>query len=126
MSSLPSLPLSLTHTLISYTFLLLFFFLRLNPQHMEVPRPGVVVELQLPAYATATATQDLSLVCDLQYSLWKWWILNSLGEASERTCVCWDTSWIHFRCTTTGTPDFPYFLLNHLRKWLREQGHYFT
>ena len=33
---------------------------------MEVPRLGVQLELQLPAYTAATATQDLSAVCDLQ------------------------------------------------------------
>ena len=33
------------------------------PQHMGVPRLGVELELQLPA--SATATHDLSLVCDL-------------------------------------------------------------
>ena len=34
---------------------------------METPRLGVQSELQLPAYATATATtvKDLSHVCDL-------------------------------------------------------------
>ena len=31
---------------------------------MEVPRLGVESELQLPAYTTATATQDLSRACD--------------------------------------------------------------
>ena len=32
----------------------IFFFLGLHPHHMEVPRLGVKLELQLPAYATAT------------------------------------------------------------------------
>ena len=36
-------------------------FLGLNLQHMEVPRLGVKWELQLLAYATATATPDASL-----------------------------------------------------------------
>ena len=36
---------------------------------MEVPRLGVESELQLPAYATATATQNPSHVCDLQPQL---------------------------------------------------------
>ena len=31
-------------------------FLGLYPWHMEIPRPGVELELQRPAYATATAT----------------------------------------------------------------------
>ena len=44
-----------------------FFFCFSGPhlQHMEVPRLGVNLELQLLAYATATAIQDLSHVFDL-------------------------------------------------------------
>ena len=34
----------------------LIFFLGLHLQHMEVPRLGVKVELQLPSYATDIAT----------------------------------------------------------------------
>ena len=33
---------------------------------MEVPRPGMEVELRLPAYTTATVTRDPSCV----YALW--------------------------------------------------------
>ena len=32
---------------------------------MEVPRPGVKLEVQLPAYARTTATPDQSLIFDL-------------------------------------------------------------
>ena len=32
---------------------------------MEVPRLGIKLELQLPAFASVIATQDPSLVCDL-------------------------------------------------------------
>ena len=42
------------------------FILGLYLQHMEVPRLGVKLELQLPANITATAIQDPSRVCDLQ------------------------------------------------------------
>ena len=35
---------------------------------MEVPRVGVELELQLPAYATAIATPDLSWVCGQHHS----------------------------------------------------------
>ena len=35
-----------------------FVFLGTLPGHMEVPRLGVELELQLLAYTTATATQD--------------------------------------------------------------------
>ena len=45
-----------------------FFLLGLHPQHMEVPRLGVDLELQLLAYTTATATQNLSHISDLRYS----------------------------------------------------------
>ena len=37
---------------------------------MEVPRLGVQLELQLTTYLTATASQDLSHVCDLHHSSW--------------------------------------------------------
>ena len=37
-----------------------FVFLGLHPWHMEVPSLGAESELQLPAYATATAMPDLS------------------------------------------------------------------
>ena len=46
----------------------LFFggvFLGLHLRHMEVPRLGVELELQLPAYLTATATPDPNNVFDL-------------------------------------------------------------
>ena len=38
--------------------LLLFVFLRLHPQHMEVPRLGAELEQKLLAYATATIDQS--------------------------------------------------------------------
>ena len=45
-----------------------FFSLGLNVQHMLVPGLGVESELWLLAYATVTAKQDLSHVCDLHHS----------------------------------------------------------
>ena len=56
---------------------------------MEIPRLGVASELQLPAYATATATamQDLSQVCNLHHSSQQHWILNPLSEARDRTQI---------------------------------------
>ena len=41
-----------------YFFNLFFLLLRPHVGHMEVPRLEVESELQLPAYATATATQE--------------------------------------------------------------------
>ena len=51
-----------------------FFFLGPHPQHMEVPRVGVELELYLPAYITAHR------------------ILNPLSEARDQTCILVDTS----------------------------------
>ena len=76
-----------------YSFIY-FGFLGLHLQHMEVPRLGVKFELQLPAYITATATPDLSHVCDLHHSSWQRQIPNPLNKARDRTCVPMDASQI--------------------------------
>ena len=52
---------------------------------MEVPSLGVESELQLLAYATATATQDLSHICDLYHSSQQCQILNLLSDARDQT-----------------------------------------
>ena len=48
-------------------FFSFFFFGFLGPYlwHMEVPRLGVELELQVLAYTTATAMGDPSHICDL-------------------------------------------------------------
>ena len=56
---------------------------------MEVRRPGVELELQLPAYTTATATQELSRVCDLHYSSWQPWILNLRVKPGIKPSSSW-------------------------------------
>ena len=48
---------------------------------MEVPGTEAELGLQLPAYATATL--DLSHICDLPYSSWQCQILNLLSEARD-------------------------------------------
>ena len=59
---------------------------------MEAPRLGAESKLEVPAYTTATAMRDPSLVCDLHLSLWQRWILNPLSEASDGTHILMDTS----------------------------------
>ena len=49
-------------------FFFFFVFLGLHAQHMEVLRLGVQLEVQLPAYTTATAMPDLSRICDIHHS----------------------------------------------------------
>ena len=61
----------------SFSFFGVFFgFLGLYPHHMAVPRLRVQSELLLLAYTTATATPDLSPVCDLYHSSWQLQILT--------------------------------------------------
>ena len=51
-----------------FFFCFFFCFLGPHPQPVEVPRLEIESELQPPAYTTATATQDLSRVCNLPHS----------------------------------------------------------
>ena len=67
-------------------------FLVLHLRHREVPRLGVKLELQVPAYATTTAKPDLSFICGLHCSLRQYWILNLLSKARNQTCILMDTS----------------------------------
>ena len=66
--------------------------------------------LQPPAYAIATATRELSPICDLHHSSRQRRIPNPLIEARDRTHVLKDTSQVHFHCTTTGTPPTVFYL----------------
>ena len=94
------------------TFFSFFYFLGPHPQHVKVPRLGAKSELQLPAYATATAIRDLSHVCDLHHSPRKCWMLNPLSGARGQTHNLMVPSRICFCCATMGTPF--YFLFIYL------------
>ena len=61
---------------------------------MEVPRIGVESELQLSAYATATATRDPSYTYHLHHSSGQGWILHPLSEARDETCILVDPIWV--------------------------------
>ena len=88
-----------------FSFFFFFSFSELNPQHMEVPRLGVESELQLLAYTTVTATQDLSCSCDLHlHSSRQHQILNPMNKARDQICILVDPSRIRLCYTTTGTP----------------------
>ena len=83
----------------------IFAFLGPHPWHMEGPRLGVKSELQLPAYTTATAMQDLSHLFDLHQSSWQRWILNPMSKARDQTRNPMFPGQIHFYCAMTGTPS---------------------
>ena len=71
-------------------------------QHTEVPRLGVKLRLQLPAYTTVTATQDPSYVCDLHHSSWQCQIPDALREARDQTGNLM-ASQVHYHGATMGT-----------------------
>ena len=75
-------PLKYKH---SFFFLSFCLFLGLLQQHMELPRLGVSLELLPPAYTRATATPDLSRVCNLHRSSRQRRILNPRSKARDRT-----------------------------------------
>ena len=90
-----------------FLFFLFFFFfvlLGLHLWHVEVPRLGAELVLQLPAYTRAIVTPDPSLicnahhssclVCDPHHSSWQLQILYPLSKARDRTHVLIVTSWV--------------------------------
>ena len=69
-----------------FVFCFLFFpFLGLLSRHMEVPRLGGLTRAVAAGYTRATATRDLSRVCDLHHSSRQRLILNPLREARDQT-----------------------------------------
>ena len=108
----------------SFVFLSCFFWL-LGPhmQHMEVPRLEVSLELQLWAYATAIATQDLSCICKLLHRSWQHWVLNPLSEAKDGTHILMDINQVHYHCDTTRIPVFNFVFVFLFLCLLSFQGH---
>ena len=58
---------------------------------MEATRLGVELELQLLTCTTATATWDLSLICNLHHTSQQHQIPNPLSEATDQTHILMDT-----------------------------------
>ena len=79
---------------------------------MEVPRLGVKLEL---AYARATATRDLSLICDLHHSSRQRRIVNPLSKGRDQTGNLMVPSRIRFCCAMMRTPIYLVFLGSHLQ-----------
>ena len=69
----------------TFYFCVCVCFSGLHLQHMEVLRLGVQLELQLPAYARATATRDPSCICNLHHSSRQRRIINPLSKGRDRT-----------------------------------------
>ena len=86
-------------------FLFCFVFLGTHPQHTKVPRLGIKLELQLPAYTTATATPDLSHIFDLHHSSQQHQILNPLRPGIKPTSL-WILVWF-----VTAEPQWELLIL---------------
>ena len=98
--SLPRSPRATTKEALFFVFA----FLGSHPWHMEVPKPGVESELQVPAYTTATAMWDLSCVFDSYHSSWQLGILSPLSKARDQTHILMYTIRVRFHRAMTGTP----------------------
>ena len=108
-------------------FYLFIVFLGLHPRHMEVPRLGVKLELQVLAYTTATAMPDLSCVCNSHHSSWQHQILNPMSEARDRTCNLMVPSQTCFCCTMTETPEIIFYgqIILCLWVWGKRVGYFY-
>ena len=74
---------------------------------MEIPRLGVKLAVEPPAYSSATVMPDSSRICDLHHSSWQHWILHSLREARHQTHILRDTSRVHNPLSHNGnSPHF--------------------
>ena len=63
------------------------------------------------AYGGSQARSQVgAIAAGLHHSSGPCLILNPLSKTRDRTHILTDTSWIHFRCTTSGTPLFSIFL----------------
>ena len=93
----------------------------LHLRHSEVPRLGVESELQLPVYATTTATQDPKLICNLHHSSRQCQILNPLSKAKDQTHVLMDASQVCWPLSRNGNSHLFYLILfsifNFLKLW---------
>ena len=94
-------------------FCFCFGFLGPHLWHTEVPRLGVKSEPQLPAYAIAAATLDLSHTCNLHHSSRQGCILNPLNKARIKICVLMDTSRVPYPWATMGTPPSKHFMIEY-------------
>ena len=94
--------------LLIFIFILFYFFFAfsfraaLKTYGSSQLRGGL--ELWLPAYTTATATRDLSRVCDLHHGSRQCRIPTPLSKARDRTCIImdpiapqWELPYLYFK-----------------------------
>ena len=97
--------------LVGVKWCLFLFFLGPHVWHMEVPRLGVELELQLLAFATDRAMPHLSHICNLYCSLWQCSILKLLSKARDRTLILMDSSQIFNLLSHNGNSRNGYLIV---------------
>ena len=102
------------HSLFFFLVLFCFCFLQPHPVAYRNSQARVESELQLPAYPTATATQDLSCICNLHHSSQQHQILSPLSRGRDRTHILMDTVQVHYCWVTRRTPIHSVFKFNLL------------
>ena len=88
---------------------------------MEVPSLGVESELQLPANAATTATQDLSIFCNPHHGSRQYQLLCLLSQARDCTCVLMDILGL-FLLSHKGIPNSKLFKfeIQYQEHWIGE------
>ena len=89
-----------------FFFFWYFVFSGPHPQHMEIPRLGVELEVQLPAFTTAT-TMRIQVLLPPAPQLMATPILNALSEARDQTRNLMLPSWT---ISTAPQPDLLIFV----------------
>ena len=82
----------------------LFLLFRAAPATYRGSQARGLIGVQLPAYATATATPDPSRVCDLHHNSRQRRILHPLSEVRDGTHNFLAPNQIRIRCATMETP----------------------
>ena len=82
-----------------------FNFLGLHLWHMEVPRLGVKLGLQLQAYTTVAATPYTSHICDPTALAATLNLLNPLSKAGDQNHILMDTGQVLNPQAAMGTPQ---------------------
>ena len=98
---------------IFFFFFSFFFFLGPHSRHMEVPRWGIKLELQLPAYATATATVlDPNFMYELHHSSQQGGSLTHWAGPGIKPASSWILVGFINHWAITGTPGSQIFNTN--------------
>ena len=75
-------------------------FFRAAPEAYGSSQARGQIGVQLPAYATATATPDLTCSCNLHHSSQQCWNLNPLSKVWDQSRILMDTSQVHYLWAT--------------------------